>query len=240
MYSKLFASILDSSVWLQSDQTRLVWLTLLAAKGKDGFARFATMANLAARARVDLSECAKAVAILEAPDPDSSNQDYEGRRLERVPGGWMVRNATLYDAIATQEDEREQTRVRVARHRARASGADPDAIAPKAKRKPGPDAYDQVFLEAWGAYPKRPGNNKQTAWRQWLARVSEGVEPLDMLEGTRRYAAHCEREQTEPRYVKMGQTFYGRDRHFANDFVAAASNGLSRNTQIALNALKGL
>ena len=100
MYSKLFASILDSSVWLEPMPTRIVWLTLLAAKDQDGFARFATLQNLAVRARVSPDECAAAVAALEAPDPGSSTPDYEGRRIERVPGGWMVLNAPLYDAIA--------------------------------------------------------------------------------------------------------------------------------------------
>lgn len=78
---------------------------------------------------------------------------------------------------------------------------------------------DAVFLEAWAAYPKRPGNSRADTWRQWVRRVKEGVDPLDMLEGTRRYAKFVEAEGTEPRYRKQSQTFYGQGRHFENDWT---------------------
>lgn len=97
--------------------TRIVWLTLLAAKDKEGFARFASIENLARRAVVTEEEADRAVMILEAPDMRSSNPDHEGRRIERVPGGWMVLNAKLYDDMVRREDERKATRERVRRHR---------------------------------------------------------------------------------------------------------------------------
>lgn len=123
MYAKLFASILDSSVWLEAMPTRIVWLTLLAAKDRDGFARFASVENLARRAVVSVEEAEKAVETLEAPDGRSSNPDHEGRRIERVPGGWLVLNAKLYDAMVKGDDEREATRDRVRRHRERKKSA---------------------------------------------------------------------------------------------------------------------
>ena len=43
MYNKLFTKILDSSIWLESDGTRIVWMTLLAAMDQDGFAQFASV-----------------------------------------------------------------------------------------------------------------------------------------------------------------------------------------------------
>src|SRR3990167_2613671 len=99
MYTKLFASILDSSIWLEALATRIVWLTLLAAKDSDGFARFASIENLARRAIVSVAEAEAAIAKLESPDPRSSNPEHEGRRVERVPGGWLILNAALYDAM---------------------------------------------------------------------------------------------------------------------------------------------
>lgn len=128
MYSKLFEAILDSSIWLKDAGTRLVWLTMLAAKNQDGFVRFATTENVATRARVSIDEANNAIAILEAPDPDSSNPDHEGRRIERVPGGWMILNAKFYDDIARREQEREQTRLRVERHRRKKSGEPEPAL----------------------------------------------------------------------------------------------------------------
>ncbi len=117
MYNKLFTKILDSSIWLEDDATRLIWLTFLAAMDEDGFAQFASIPNLAHRARVSLDACTAAVALLEGPDAHSADPDNEGRRIERVPGGWMILNANKYRAMVTRLVIQEQTRARVARHR---------------------------------------------------------------------------------------------------------------------------
>jgi hypothetical protein len=119
VYNKIFTKILDSSVWLESDQTRLVWLTLIAAMDEDGFCQFASASNLAHRARVEREATEKAIATLEAPDSDSSDPDNEGRRIERVPGGWIVLNAPKYRDLVTRTLAREKTRERVAKHRNR-------------------------------------------------------------------------------------------------------------------------
>ena len=120
MYNKLFSSILDSSIWIESTPTRIVWVTFLAAMDGAGFVRMACAENVANRARVTLEEANTAIQSLESPDrvnPDE--QDFEGRRIERVPGGWMVLNAKKYREIVTAEVQREQIRLRVARHRAK-------------------------------------------------------------------------------------------------------------------------
>jgi len=129
MYNKLFTKILDSSIWLESDATRLVWLTLLAAMDEDGFAQFASVANLAHRARVTLDACTEAVRCLEAPDANSGDPDHGGRRLERVDGGWVVLNAGKYRLMVTRVVAREQTRERVRKFRAKAAGNAPVTVA---------------------------------------------------------------------------------------------------------------
>ncbi len=220
VYSKLFASILDSSVWLEPMPTRIVWLTLLAAKDQDGFARFASVENLARRAVVSEAEAAAAVKVLEAPDRKSSNPDHGGRRIERVHGGWMVLNAKLYDDMVRRADELTMNRDRVRRFRAKKSGQPESAASPRpSKANAGLPAYDALFEEAWAVYPKRPNNAKASAWRQWLARVAEGVDPVDMLAGTKGYSTYCTAAATESQFIKQASTFYGRDRHFASDFT---------------------
>lgn len=119
MYNKIFTKILDSSIWLETDATRLVWITLLAAMDEDGFCQFASVANLARRAVIDLPKCEEAVRVLESPDKNSADPENEGRRIERVPGGWMVLNAAKYRELVTRIISREQTRKRVAKFRAR-------------------------------------------------------------------------------------------------------------------------
>lgn len=119
MYNKLFTKILDSSVWLAPSDHRVVWITLLAAMDEDGFARFAAVGNLANRARVSVEDTKAALAAFEAPDPESGDPDNEGRRIERVPGGWMVLNAEKYRELFKRETVREQTRQRNVAYRER-------------------------------------------------------------------------------------------------------------------------
>jgi len=118
MYNKLFTKILDSSIWLESMPTRLVWLTFIAAMDEAGFVQFASVPNVALRARVPTAAAEKAIACLEGPDPNSADPDHEGRRIEKVPGGWMVLNAGKYRDLIKRAIMQEQTRARVAKHRA--------------------------------------------------------------------------------------------------------------------------
>lgn len=118
MYNKLFSKILDSSVWMESKETRLVWLTLIAAMDEDGYAHFASPKNLAQRAVLTLEETESAIKVLESPDPYSADPDNDGRRVERIPGGWIVLNAGKYREIVTRQEIREGTRRRMAKHRA--------------------------------------------------------------------------------------------------------------------------
>lgn len=122
MYNKLFAKILDSSIWLESTPTRIVWLTFIAVMDESGFAQFASAANVAHRAIVTVDEAVEAIQTLENPDPESSDPEFDGRRLERVPGGWMVLNAEKHRKLVTRAVIQEQTAERVRRHRAKKNG----------------------------------------------------------------------------------------------------------------------
>lgn len=117
MYNKLFTSILDSSIWLEEPATKVVWITLIAAMDEEGFAHFASLKNLANRSVLSVEETEAAVKVLESPDPNSSDPDHEGRRIERVPGGWMVLNARKYHTLTTRAIAKEKTRQRVTRFR---------------------------------------------------------------------------------------------------------------------------
>lgn len=117
MYNKLFAKILDSSIWLEPTPIRIVWVTLIAAMDQDGYAHFSAIGNLAARARVSVEDAQKAVECFIAPDPGSGDDENDGRRIERVPGGFFVLNAKKYKDIVTAESGRASTRERVRRYR---------------------------------------------------------------------------------------------------------------------------
>jgi hypothetical protein len=117
MYNKIFTKILDSSIWMESVHTRIVWVTFLAAMDEDGFVGFACPANVAHRANLPLPETLAALECLEGPDANSSDPDNGGRRLERVPGGWMVLNAVKYRDLVTRLAIKERNRNRVRKFR---------------------------------------------------------------------------------------------------------------------------
>lgn len=117
MYNKLFTKILDSSIWMEPSPTRIMWLTFIAAMDEDGFVQFASIPNAAHRAVLPIAEATAAISTLENPDPHSSDPDHEGRRVEKVPGGWVVLNSKKYRDLVTRVVIREQTRERVAKYR---------------------------------------------------------------------------------------------------------------------------
>ncbi len=87
-----------------------------------GYAHFSAVENLSNRARVSVEDTDKALECLLAPDPNSANPDNEGRRIERVPGGFMILNADTHRKTLNREIRREQTRLRVAKFRALQNG----------------------------------------------------------------------------------------------------------------------
>lgn len=149
MYNKLFTKILDSSIWLEANTTRIVWITFIAAMDDDGYAAFGSVQNLARRANVTISEADDAVGVLEGPDSHNPEQENAGRRIERVDGGWLVLNAGKYREMVNRVIAREKTRTRVADFRARRRGAsnadvtESNALAANASATANAPAADQ-------------------------------------------------------------------------------------------------
>lgn len=124
MYAKLYATILRSSIWLEDDETRLLWIAMLAAADEQGYV-FGSPAGMAHTARIPVEATKAALLKLASPDPDSSdlseNPENEGRRIEVVDGGWRLINYARYRAIRDSEERREQNREAKRRQRERES-----------------------------------------------------------------------------------------------------------------------
>lgn len=119
-FSKLFASITDSSVWSEDDETRLVWITMLAMADRNGYVA-AAIPGLAARARVSVEATERALAKFLAPDPYSRSKEFEGRRIEETDRGWNLLNYERFRDMRDEEARRayERERKREQRRRAR-------------------------------------------------------------------------------------------------------------------------
>jgi hypothetical protein len=114
-FVKLHGSILDSSIWSQTDTTRIVWITMLAMANEHGVVE-ASVDGLARRAVVDMVACEAALAALLGPD-SLSRDGTTGERIEKVAGGWLVLNHANYRERRTSQQV--ATASRVARHRAK-------------------------------------------------------------------------------------------------------------------------
>ena len=69
-----------------------------------------------------------------------------------------------------------------------------------------------LFEQTRKINPKNPNDNRRTALKAWNARIREGADANELLEGRKRYAAYCLAEQAEPRYIKHDSTFFGPNR----------------------------
>lgn len=108
-YTKLFEQILDSTIWCEPDSTRVVWITMLAMADRDGLV-LAAVPGLAKRANVALEACEAALERFQQPDKHSRTPDHEGRRIERVQGGWRLLNHAKYRELLGSEAERARKR----------------------------------------------------------------------------------------------------------------------------------
>lgn len=117
-YTKLFSTIVTSSIWVEDDATRIVWITLLALSNKDGEI-MAAIPGLARMAGVSVEACEKAIQTFLSPDPYSRTKDEGGRRLEVIDGGWALINHAKYRRMASDEERKEQAAVRQKRFRDR-------------------------------------------------------------------------------------------------------------------------
>jgi hypothetical protein len=115
-YTKLFHSILDSSIWQESHQTRIVWVTMLAMADQHGEVQ-AAVPGLAKRAGVTLQEAEEAISTLSKPDKYSRTPDHEGRRIAKIDGGWEILNHAKYRHAASLEDRKEKAAERAKRFR---------------------------------------------------------------------------------------------------------------------------
>ena len=94
-FTKLDEGILQSSVMAADPVTFKVWIALLAACKADGVAAVAPT-FLASVCRLTDEQVRTALVELAAPDKNSRGTEADGRRVERVDGGWRVINYARY------------------------------------------------------------------------------------------------------------------------------------------------
>ena len=80
-------------------------------------------------------------------------------------------------------------------------------LPPSARTREG----DRLFEEALKVYPPcSPSRmNRHAARKAWRARMNEGCDPQEMINGTIRYRDWCVARGQEPEFIKAPATFFG-------------------------------
>lgn len=116
-WSPLFSKIVESSLWGEPDVVVKVFLTMLAKKD----AQHRVMKNayeIGQWARKSEREVIEAIKILCSPDTRRIEpQPFDGRRLTKIEGGWLVLNGQYYHDMMRTQKRKEYKRVKQAEYR---------------------------------------------------------------------------------------------------------------------------
>lgn len=200
-YTKLFTTILDSTIWREPDHVRILWITMLAMVDKNGYVG-ASIPGLADRAKITIEQCTEALDRLQQPDEFSRSTNNDGRRIEAADGGWYLINYCKYRDLITLQEKRAQAAARARKYRERQKERDerdasryerdgrdasrditPVSVSVSSekekniKKKP---AYPSEFLSFWEIYPRK--ENKRGALRAWQAAKKRDLPAIEELE----------------------------------------------------------
>jgi hypothetical protein len=168
---------------------------MLALADKDGIVP-ASVPGLANLSRISIEKCEEALGVLAAPDKYSRTVEFEGRRIEKVDGGWRLLNHGKYRRMLSAEERREYLATKQREYRSRKHAStnvtnvsdtdtrlthtDSDTKADTKERKKNPSPTKTVggelgsseFLQFWAAYPKRV--DRQEALHAWVKGLLDG------------------------------------------------------------------
>ncbi len=94
-FVKLDCGIIHSSLWAESSDTKICWITLLLLADQNGFVRAAPSA-IAREAGIPAEVARKAISLFCSPDNESRSPENQGKRIERVDGGFHILNYEKY------------------------------------------------------------------------------------------------------------------------------------------------
>ena len=104
-FTKLSSTLTASSIWNEPDDVRIVFVTMLSLADSDGVVR-GSVGGLAHLARKSQEATLRALTVLEAPDPDSTRKELEGRRIIVIEGGWKLVNHSFYRELGMSASTR--------------------------------------------------------------------------------------------------------------------------------------
>jgi hypothetical protein len=111
----------DSSIWEEPDHVLRVFIALMSLKDSTHMVSLDAY-KLARRIHMPLDKVSDALGVLASPDTRRSGQEFEGRRIRAVEGGWEVINGEKYLLMVQREMRLARQRRGSANYRARKAG----------------------------------------------------------------------------------------------------------------------
>lgn len=155
-FTKLDEGILQSSIIGEDSDSFKVWIILLASCKANGIAPISAV-YVASISKIDIEKVATILNKLEQPDRFSRTLDHEGRRIERVNGGYKILNYAKYretsysDSSAALRQKRYRNKKAlesVTRYGVTESNGDISASASASEFKKGSEEGKQISLHA--------------------------------------------------------------------------------------------
>lgn len=128
-------SILQSSIWLESRETVIVWLTMLLMQDNDGFVD-GQAPEIAEQARVSIEECEHALDRLSSIDKYSKNKDHDGKRIIKKNHGWQIVSAPYYQNMCRENAWRQCHAEKMRERRKNSAGDNVKNKTKKAEKHP--------------------------------------------------------------------------------------------------------
>ncbi len=181
--------LMDSTLWLEPPEVRLVFLSMLAVADENGVIDVPGLRALARKLNLPLEYLEPALERLMEPDPDSRSEAEDGRRVlkrQRPDVGWQCVNYEAYREFRGKKVE--QARIRQQRKRARDAGRDDrdsnagHATSASASTSASEDGGDSLidFAKAWR------GITGRSDFEEFVAVGQVGGTEHQALEGFRR------------------------------------------------------
>ena len=94
-WAPLSDELVYSSIWEEPDHVFRVFMGMMSLKGPDHVVRMDSY-KLSRRMHMEHPVVLDALRVLESPDKRRKGQEYDGRRIEAVDGGWVFLNGQKY------------------------------------------------------------------------------------------------------------------------------------------------
>lgn len=115
MFAKVFSQIYDSSI-VENPETRFTFMDFLILADCNGVVDM-THEAIARRTNRPIEVIRETIAELESPDHRSRTPDFDGSRIKRLDDhrdwGWFIVNFDRFRKIASEEQRREKTKMRM-------------------------------------------------------------------------------------------------------------------------------